>query len=88
MDMSMQPKKTRNSIAKQAEARGPLPALPPGMIEQLIDGPISPTEFDDLVMAFSKALAERAMKGELNQNGAHQTRQDLHRNTKRQGWQF
>jgi hypothetical protein len=32
--------------------RAPLPDLPPGMIEQLIDGPISPTEFDDLVMAF------------------------------------
>jgi putative transposase len=72
MDMSMQPKKTRNSIAKQAAARGPLPALPPGMIEQLIDGPISPTEFDDLVLAFSKALAERAMKGELNHHLGYQ----------------
>ncbi len=66
MDMSMQPKKTRNSIAKQATALGPLPALPPGMVEQQIDGPISPKEFDDLVTAFSKALAERAMNGELN----------------------
>jgi putative transposase len=36
------------------------------MVEQLIDGPISPKEFDDLVTAFSKALAERAMSGELN----------------------
>jgi hypothetical protein len=32
--------------------RAPLPDLSPGMIEQLIDRPISPTEFDDLVMAF------------------------------------
>jgi putative transposase len=66
MDMNMQTKKTRNSIAKQAAARGPLPALPPGMVEQLVDGPLTAQAFDDLVTAFSKAVAERAMAGELN----------------------
>jgi putative transposase len=66
MDMTMQTKKTRNSIAKQAAARGPLPALPPGLVEQLVDGPLTPQAFDDLVTAFSKAVAERAMSGELN----------------------
>jgi putative transposase len=77
MDMSMQPKKTCNGIAKQAAARGPMPALPPRMIEQLIDGPISPTEFDDLVIALSKALAERAIKGELNQHLGYQRGTDM-----------
>jgi putative transposase len=66
MDMSMQAKKTRNSIAKQAAARGPLPALPSGLVEQLVDGPLTPQAFDDLITAFSKAVAERAMAGELN----------------------
>jgi putative transposase len=66
MDMTMHTKKTRNSIAKQAAARGPLPALPPGLVEQLVDGPLTPQAFDDLVTAFSKAVAERAMSGELN----------------------
>jgi putative transposase len=66
MDMTMHTKKTRNSIAKQAAARGPLPALPPGLVEQLVDGPLTPQAFDDLVSAFSKAVAERAMSGELN----------------------
>jgi putative transposase len=68
MDMSMQPKKTRNSIAKQAAARGPLPALPPGMIDGLVSGPLDPKDFDQLVLAFSKALAERAMSAELSQH--------------------
>ena len=68
MDMSMQPKKTRNSIAKQAAARGPLPALPPGMVDSLVSGPLAPKEFEDLVLAFSKALAERAMGVEMNQH--------------------
>jgi putative transposase len=64
--MTMQTKKTRNSIAKQAAALGPLPALPPGLVEQLVDGPLTPEAFDDLVTAFSKAVAERAIAGELN----------------------
>jgi putative transposase len=66
MDMTMQTKKTRNSIAKQAVALGPLSALPPGSVEQLVDGPLTPEPFDDLVTAFPKAVAKRAMAGELN----------------------
>ena len=66
MDMSMQPKKTRNSIAKQAAARGPLPALPPGFVDSLVNAPLTPDAFNDLVLAFSKAVAERAMGTELN----------------------
>jgi putative transposase len=66
MNMTTQTKQTRNSIAKQAAAGRPLPSLPPGLVEQLVDGPLTPHAFDDLVTAFSKAVAERAMNGELS----------------------
>ncbi len=66
MDMTMQTNKTLKLIETKAAARGPLHALPPGMVEQLVTGPITPQQFDDLVLAFSKAVAERAMSGELN----------------------
>jgi putative transposase len=66
MDMSMQAKKTRNSIAKQAAAAGPLPTLPEGLVDSLVSGPMAPKDFDSLVLAFSKALAERAMGAELS----------------------
>jgi putative transposase len=68
MDMLMQTKKTRNSLAKQAAARGPLPALPPELIEALVSGPLAPKDFNELVLAFSKAVAERAMSAELSQH--------------------
>jgi putative transposase len=63
MDMPMKKKRT---VASQAAARGPLPALPEGLIDQLVKGPMTPTEVQDLMLAFNKALTERATGAEMN----------------------
>jgi len=41
MDMPMKKKRT---VASQAAARGPLPALPEGLLDDLVKGPMTPTE--------------------------------------------
>jgi transposase-like protein len=63
MDMPMKKKRT---VASQAAARGPLPALPEGLIDQLVKGPMTPGEVQDLMLAFNKALIERATSAEMN----------------------
>jgi hypothetical protein len=63
MDMLMKKKRT---VASQAAARGPLPALPEGLIDQLVKGPMTPTEVQDLMLAFNKALIERSANSEMN----------------------
>ncbi|KUZ75926.1 transposase [Burkholderia ubonensis] len=64
MDMSM--KKKRQTVARQAAARGPLPELPKELLDQLVKGPMTPTEVQDLMLAFNKAIIERAMGAEMN----------------------
>ena len=59
MDMPM--KKKRQTVARQAAARGPLPVLPKELLDQLVKGPMSPAEVQDLMLAFNKAVIERAM---------------------------
>ena len=63
MDMPMKKKRT---VASQAAARGPLPALPDALIDELVKGPMTPAEVQDLMRAFNKALIERAMGAEMN----------------------
>jgi putative transposase len=63
MDMPMKKKRT---VASQAAARGPLPDLPEGLLDELVKGPMSPAEVQDLMLAFNKALIERAMGAEMN----------------------
>jgi transposase-like protein len=63
MDMPMKKKRT---VASQAAARGPLPALPDGLLDGLVKGPMTPAEVQDLMLAFNKALIERAMGAEMN----------------------
>src|SRR6185437_12488354 len=63
MDMPMKKKRT---VASQAAARGPLPALPEGLLDELVKGPMTPAEVQDLMLAFNKALIERAMGAEMN----------------------
>ena len=63
MDMPMKKKRT---VASQVAARGPLPALPEGLIDQLVKGPMTPGEVQDLMLAFNKAIIERAMGAEMN----------------------
>ncbi|WP_321889715.1 IS256 family transposase, partial [Burkholderia cenocepacia] len=52
--------------ARQAAARGPLPELPKELLDQLVKGPMTPTEVQDLMLAFNKAIIERAMGAEMN----------------------
>jgi len=63
MDMPMKKKRT---IAAQAAARGPLPELPKELLDELVKGPMTPTEVQDLMLAFNKAIIERAMGAEMN----------------------
>ncbi|WP_425102723.1 IS256 family transposase, partial [Burkholderia ambifaria] len=59
-------KKKRQTVARQAAARGPLPELPKELLDQLVKGPMSPAEVQDLMLAFNKAVIERAMGAEMN----------------------
>ncbi|WP_414856972.1 IS256 family transposase [Burkholderia sp. IT-111MI5] len=59
-------KKKRQTVARQAAARGPLPELPKELLDQLVKGPMTPTEVQDLMLAFNKAVIERAMDAEMN----------------------
>lgn len=63
MDMPMKKKRT---IAAQAAARGPLPELPQELVDELVKGPMTPGEVGDLMLAFNKAIIERAMSAEMN----------------------
>ena len=62
MDM---PTKKR-TVAAQAAARGPLREMPAELIEQLVQGPMSPSEVQDLFLSFQKAVIERAMSAEMS----------------------
>lgn len=64
MDMPM--KKKRKTVARQAADRGPLPELPKELLDQLVKGPMTPAEVQDLMLAFNKAVIERAMGAEMN----------------------
>lgn len=64
MDMPM--KKKRQTVARQAAARWPLPELPKELLDQLVKGPMTPAEVQDLMLAFNKAVIERAMGAEMN----------------------
>jgi putative transposase len=63
MDMPMKKKRT---VAAQAAARGPLPDLPEALLDELIKGPMTPSQVQDLMLAFNKAVIERAMGAEMN----------------------
>ena len=56
----------RRTVAAQAAARGPLPEVPAELLDQLVKGPMTPTEVQDLFLSFQKAVIERAMGAEMN----------------------
>ena len=58
--------KKRRSIAAQAAARGLLPVLRDALMDELVKGPITPGQVQDLMLAFNKAIVERAMSAEMN----------------------
>ncbi|KVV46675.1 transposase, partial [Burkholderia ubonensis] len=53
--MGMPMKKKRRTVASQAAALGPLPELPKELLDQLVKGPMTPAEVQDLMLAFNKA---------------------------------
>ncbi|MCO2636641.1 IS256 family transposase [Pseudomonas aeruginosa] len=59
-------KKKRQTVARQAAARGPLPELPKELLDQLVKGPMTPAEVQDLMLAFNKAVIERTMGAEMD----------------------
>jgi putative transposase len=77
MDMPMKKKRT---VASQAAARGPLPTLPEGLLDELVKGPMTPAEAQDLMLAFNKAIIERAMtRGDESAPGLPPGRAQAHR---------
>jgi putative transposase len=70
MDMPIMKKK--RTAASQAAARGPLPELPEALLDELVKGPMTPAEVQDLMLAFNKALIERAMGAEMNMHLGYQ----------------
>nr|WP_316884347.1 IS256 family transposase [Ralstonia sp. LMG 32965] len=58
--------KKKRTLASQAAARGPLPELPKELLDGLVNGPMTPGEVQDLMLAFNKALIERAIGAEMN----------------------
>lgn len=56
----------RQSVAAQAAARGPLTELPAGRLDELIKGPMTPDQVQDLMLALNKAVIERIMGAEMS----------------------
>ena len=72
MDM---PTKKR-TVAAQAAARGPSREIPAELIEQLVQGPMSPSEVQDLFLSFQKAVIERAMGAEMSHHLGYKPGED------------
>ena len=86
MDMPM---KKKRQTARQAAA-GPLPELPKELLDQLVKGPMTPAEVQDLMLAFNKAVIERAMGAEMNLHLGYPPGQPAARSgqrTQRRQWQ-
>jgi putative transposase len=66
----------RRSVAAQAAAKGPLPKMPAELIEQLVQGPMSPSEVQDLFLSFQKAVIERAMGAEMSHHLGYKPGED------------
>ena len=58
----------RRTVAAQAAARGPLPEVPGELLDQLVKGPMTPAEVQDLFLSFQNAVIERTMSAEMNLN--------------------
>lgn len=56
----------RRTVAAQAAERGPLPQIPAGIVEQLVQGPMTPSEAQELFLSLQKAVIERLMSAEMS----------------------
>ena len=59
------PRKPKTSAAAQKAAQ---PQIPAELLEQLIPGPVTPGEFEDIFQGFKKAFMERALGAEMSQH--------------------
>jgi putative transposase len=60
--MGMPMKRKKHTVARQAAARGPLPELLKELLDRPVKGPVSPPEVQALMLAFNKAIIERATR--------------------------
>ena len=58
------PRKTKAAPAAKVET----PQIPQELLEQLIPGPVTPAEFEDIFQRFKKAFMERALGAEMVQH--------------------
>lgn len=58
------PRKTKAAPA----AKPQIPQIPQELLEQLIPGPVTPAEFEDIFQRFKKAFMERALGAEMTQH--------------------
>src|SRR6476469_5257715 len=56
------PRKTK---AAAATAKTETPQIPQELLEQLIPGPVTPAQFEDIFQQFKKAFMERALGAEM-----------------------
>jgi len=58
------PSKTKKTAASAAKAA--VPQIPKELLEQLIPGPVTPAQFEDIFQQFKKAFMERALGAEMS----------------------
>jgi putative transposase len=58
------PRKTKAAAAAEAAT----PQIPAELLEQLIPGPVTPAQFEDIFLRFKKAFMERALGAEMTQH--------------------
>ena len=66
----------KKTVAAQAAQKGPLREMPAELIEQLVQGPMTPSEVQDLFLSFQKAVIERAMSAEMSYHLGYKPGQD------------
>ncbi|MDI9331515.1 MAG: transposase, partial [Alphaproteobacteria bacterium] len=60
------PSKTKLKNAAIAARSAALPKIPPKLLDQLVQGPMTAESIQDVTSALKKALIERALGGELS----------------------
>jgi transposase-like protein len=66
------PSKTKTAAAADKVTH---PAIPVELLEELIPGPVTPAQLEDVFQRFKKALIERALGAELSQHLGYATGQ-------------
>ena len=66
----------RRTVAAQAAERGPLPQIPAEIVEQLVQGPMTPSEAQELFLSLQKAVIERLMSAEMSAHLGYKPGQD------------